>query len=75
MWQIFTGTSATGQTEKFRVFVPANDSSVTLKAPAASLILADNKNTISLDDIKQLQQQVALQEKRIAQLEQSLPKK
>ncbi|MEW6772824.1 MAG: tail fiber domain-containing protein [Bacteroidota bacterium] len=32
MWQLFTGTSATNQTEKFRIMIPSNSNDVLLRA-------------------------------------------
>ncbi|MBW7936813.1 MAG: hypothetical protein H3C71_06705, partial [Flavobacteriales bacterium] len=51
-WQLFTGANATAQTERFRLFVPANDSTVTLQSTTSSLILADNKTQISVQELK-----------------------
>jgi hypothetical protein len=74
-WQLFTGATANSVTEKFRLYVPANDSTITLQATTSDLIFADNKNQITLQQIIKMQQQIALLEKKIAQLEQVLAEK
>lgn len=35
MWQLYTGTSATAQTEKFRIMIPANSNDVLIRATQA----------------------------------------
>lgn len=72
MWQLFTGASATAQTERFRLFVPANDSTVTLQSTTSSLILADNKTQISVQELKTMQQQIALLQQQLATLQKEL---
>ncbi|GAB4203789.1 MAG: hypothetical protein Fur0023_11000 [Bacteroidia bacterium] len=45
MWQIFTGTSATSQTEKFRLFIPANSNNVTLNTVQNANMTFSTNNT------------------------------
>lgn len=42
-WQLFTVATNLTTTEKFKLYVPANDSCVIVKATTSDLILADNK--------------------------------
>jgi hypothetical protein len=73
-WQLFTGTSATAQTLRFRLFVPANDSCVIVKSTTSSLILADSKTQISVQELKAMQEQIALLQQQLAILQKELDK-
>lgn len=63
-WQLFTGPNANALTEKFRLYVPANDSCVIVKSTISDLILADNKTQISVTELSKMQEQIALLEKK-----------
>ncbi len=71
-WQMFTGTSATAQTERFKLFVPANDSCVIIKSTTSHLILADSKTQISVEELKKMQEQIASLKQQVATLQKQL---
>ncbi len=71
-WQLFTGTTATAQTERFKLFVPANDSCVIIKSTTSGLILADNKTQISVEELKKMQEQIASLQQQLAILQKQL---
>jgi hypothetical protein len=56
-WQLFTGATNLTTTEKFKLFVPANDSCVVVKSTTAELFLANNKTQISVTELKAMQEQ------------------
>ncbi|CAG0986479.1 hypothetical protein FLAV_02066 [Flavobacteriales bacterium] len=71
-WQLFTGTTATTQTQRFRLFVPANDSCVVIKSTSSHLILADNKTQISVEELKKMQEQITSLQQQLATLQKEL---
>jgi hypothetical protein len=71
-WQLFTGATNLTTTEKFKLFVPSNDSIVIIQSTRSSLILADNKTQISVTELKTMQEQIVLLMQQIALLQKQL---
>ncbi|MEO6884526.1 MAG: hypothetical protein ABI199_10955 [Bacteroidia bacterium] len=67
-WQMFTGATQASLTEKGLIYVPANDSSFVIQATASDLILADNKNKISVAEIIEMQKEILVLKQEIAEL-------
>lgn len=75
IWSMFTGANNNSLTEKFRLYVLAEDSTVVIQASRAEMILANNKTQITITELKTMQDKIALLEQRIAQLENLLTEK